>query len=159
MKCPYCGHLNDRVIDSREREDGLQVRRRRECARCEKRWTTYEVIEEKPLLVIKKDGRQEPFSREKIFNGIHKACHKRPVSAEQISEIVEKIEQELRQGFEKEVNSFEIGERIIARLRDLDEIAYVRYASVYRRFKDAAEFQRELERIRGGLDGREGQGE
>ncbi|MFA5645225.1 MAG: transcriptional regulator NrdR [Candidatus Ratteibacteria bacterium] len=148
MKCPYCGFLNDKVVDSREREDGQQIRRRRECLKCGKRWTTYEEIEEKPLLVIKKDGREELFSREKLFNGIHKACHKRPVTTEQIFAMIEQIEQELRQGYEKKILSSEIGERLITRLHKLDEIAYVRYASVYRQFKDAEEFQQELEKIR-----------
>lgn len=156
MKCPYCGFLNDKVVDSREREDGQQIRRRRECLQCGKRWTTYEEIEEKPLLVIKKDGREELFSREKLFNGIHKACHKRPVTTEQIFAMVEQIEQELRQGYEKKILSSEIGERLITRLHKLDEIAYVRYASVYRQFKDAEEFQQELEKIRRRMNGGKG---
>ncbi|MCM8814949.1 MAG: transcriptional regulator NrdR [Candidatus Omnitrophica bacterium] len=149
MKCPYCGFREDKVIDSRESEDGLQIRRRRECLRCEKRYTTYEEIEEKPLIVVKKDGRREKFMREKIFSGIQKACEKRPVSTEQISMIVDEIEQEFKQRFEKEVPSEDIGNLIVEKLRNLDEVAYVRFASVYRRFKDVSEFQKEVEKIRG----------
>ncbi|HOK80654.1 MAG TPA: transcriptional regulator NrdR [bacterium] len=149
MKCPYCGFMEDRVIDSRESEDGLQIRRRRECLRCEKRFTTYEEIEEKPLIVVKKDGRREKFNRDKIFNGIQRACEKRPVSTEQITTIVDEIEQELKQRFEKEVSSKDIGEMIIEKLRKLDEVAYVRFASVYRQFKDISEFQKEIENIKG----------
>ena len=159
MKCPFCGFLEDKVIDSREREDGFQVRRRRECLRCAKRFTTYEEIEEKPLIVIKNDGRREKFAREKVFTGIQKACEKRPVSTERISAIVDGIEQDLRQRFEKEVPSKEIGRLIITHLRDLDDIAYVRFASVYRQFRDVSEFQKEIEEIRGGTDGREDPGE
>jgi len=141
--------MEDRVIDSRESEDGLQIRRRRECLRCEKRFTTYEEIEEKPLIVVKKDGRREKFNRDKIFNGIQRACEKRPVSTEQITTIVDEIEQELKQRFEKEVSSKDIGEMIIEKLRKLDEVAYVRFASVYRQFKDISEFQKEIENIKG----------
>jgi transcriptional repressor NrdR len=155
MKCPFCGFIEDKVIDSRESEDGFQVRRRRECLRCGKRFTTYEEIEEKPLIVVKNDGRREKFMREKVFNGIQKACEKRPVSTEQISAIVDEIEQELKQRFEKEVPSKEIGRLIISRLRKLDEVAYVRFASVYRQFRDVSEFQKEIEEIRGGSDGSE----
>ncbi|MCX7705530.1 MAG: transcriptional regulator NrdR [bacterium] len=154
MKCPYCGFLEDRVIDSRESEDGLQIRRRRECLRCEKRFTTYEEIEKQPLIVVKKDGRREKFSREKVFNGIQKACEKRPVSIGQISLIVDEIEQELRQNFEKEVLSQDIGNIVVEKLRRIDEVAYVRFASVYRQFKDVSEFQKEVEKIRGECDGR-----
>lgn len=154
MKCPYCGFLNDRVIDSRESEDGSHIRRRRECLRCEKRYTTYEEIEEKPLIVVKKDGRREKFTREKIFSGIQKACEKRPISTEQISKIVDEIEQELRQRFEKEVLSKDIGNLIVEKLRNLDEVAYVRFASVYRQFKDISEFKKEVEKIKGETDDR-----
>jgi len=148
MKCPYCGFLEDRVIDSRESEDGLQIRRRRECLRCQKRFTTYEEIEKSPLIVVKKDGRREKFMRDKIFNGIQKACEKGPVSTEQISLIVDEIEQQLRQNFEKEVSSKDIGTLVIEKLRNLDQVAYVRFASVYRQFKDVSEFQKEVEKIR-----------
>ncbi|HRS06852.1 MAG TPA: transcriptional regulator NrdR [Candidatus Ratteibacteria bacterium] len=153
MKCPYCGFLEDKVIDSRESEDGLQVRRRRECLRCEKRYTTYEEIEKKPLIVVKKDGRRENFVKEKVFNGIKKACEKLPISTEKISFIVDEIEQELRQRFEKEVASKEIGRLIIEKLRKIDEVAYVRFASVYRQFKDISEFEKEIEEMRGESDG------
>ncbi|MCM8759037.1 MAG: transcriptional regulator NrdR [Candidatus Omnitrophica bacterium] len=155
MRCPYCGSLQDRVIDSRESENGLQIRRRRECLRCEKRFTTYEEIEETKLIVVKKDGRREKFSREKIFNGIQKACEKRPVSTEQISSIVDEVEQQLKQRFEKEVNSQDIGNIIVDKLRKIDEVAYVRFASVYRQFKDVSEFQKEVEKIKGESDDRE----
>lgn len=158
MKCPYCGFLEDKVIDSRESEDGLQVRRRRECLRCEKRYTTYEEIEEKPLIVVKNDGRREKFMKEKIFNGIQKACEKRPISTEKISLIVDEIEQELKQRFEKEVASKEIGRLIIEKLQKLDEVAYVRFASVYRQFKDISEFQKEIEEMRRISDGADKQG-
>jgi len=154
MKCPFCGFLEDKVIDSREREDGFQIRRRRECLRCWKRFTTYEEIEEKVLIVIKSDGRREKFSREKIFNGIQKACEKRPISIERISEIVDGIEQELRQKFESEVASKEIGHVIMKNLKKLDGIAYVRFASVYREFKDITDFQKEVEQILGGKSGK-----
>ncbi|MCM8764350.1 MAG: transcriptional regulator NrdR [Candidatus Omnitrophica bacterium] len=157
MKCPYCGFLEDKVIDSRESEDGLQIRRRRECLHCEKRYTTYEEIEEKPLIVVKKDGRREKFMREKIFSGIQKACEKRPVSTQQISMIVDEIEQEFKQRFEKEVPSKDIGNLIVEKLRSLDEVAYVRFASVYRQFKDVSEFQKEVEKIKGEIDGRQNQ--
>ncbi len=159
MKCPYCGFLEDKVIDSRESEDGMQIRRRRECLRCEKRYTTYEEIEEKPLIVVKNDGRREKFMKEKIFSGIQKACEKRPVSTEQISLIVDEIEQELRQRFEKEVASKEIGRLIIEKLRNLDEVAYVRFASVYRKFRDVSEFQKEIEEMRRKIDETEKHGE
>ncbi|HPP66853.1 MAG TPA: transcriptional regulator NrdR [bacterium] len=148
MKCPYCGFREDRVIDSRESDDGLQIRRRRECLQCEKRYTTYEEIEEKPLIVIKNDGRREKFIREKIFNGIQKACEKRPISTEQISLIVDEIQQELNQRFEREVPAKQIGNLVIEKLQKLDEISYVRFASVYRQFKDISEFQKEVEQMR-----------
>ncbi|MCM8821880.1 MAG: transcriptional regulator NrdR [Candidatus Omnitrophica bacterium] len=157
MKCPYCGFLEDKVIDSRESEDGLQIRRRRECLRCEKRYTTYEEIEEKPLIVVKKDGRRERFMREKIFSGIQKACEKRPVSTRQISIVVDEIEQEFKQRLEKEVPSEDIGNLIVEKLRNLDQVAYVRFASVYRQFKDVSEFQKEVEKIKGEIDGRQNQ--
>ncbi len=153
MKCPYCGFLEDRVIDSRESEDGRQIRRRRECLRCEKRYTTYEEIEEKSLVVVKKDGRREKFMREKVFAGIQKACEKRPISTQQISLVVDEIEQDLKQRFEKEVSSMDIGNAIVDKLRNLDEVAYVRFASVYRQFKDISEFQKEVEKIKGDSDG------
>jgi len=147
MKCPYCGFGQDKVIDTREINDGLQIRRRRECLNCGKRFTTYEEIEMKPLIVIKKDGRREKFNREKIFTGIQKACEKRPISTEEIEKIIMEIEQELRQKFDREVPSKEIGKIIIKRLKKIDKVAYIRFASVYREFQDISEFKKEIEKI------------
>jgi transcriptional repressor NrdR len=149
MKCPFCGFIEDKVIDSREREDGFQIRRRRECLRCNKRFTTYEEIEEKILMVVKSDGRREKFSKEKIFTGIQKACEKRPISTEQISEIVDKVKMEMNQKFENEISSKVIGQLVMENLKILDEVAYVRFASVYRQFKDITEFKKEVEQILG----------
>ena len=144
MKCPSCGHLEDRVIDSRSAREGQSIRRRRECLKCRRRFTTYEVVETSPLLVIKKDGRREPFSRDKILNGILRACEKRPIPAEKIHAIVDSIENDLaRQGVD-EVQSSVIGERVMEELHRLDEVAYVRFASVYRHFKDLNQFLEEL---------------
>ena len=144
MKCPSCGHLEDKVIDSRSAREGEAIRRRRECLKCKRRFTTYETLEMTPLLVIKKDGRREPFSREKILNGILRACEKRPIPAERIHAIVDAIENDLlRQGVD-EVQSSVIGERVMEELHRLDEVAYVRFASVYRHFKDLNEFLEEL---------------
>ena len=144
MKCPSCGHLEDRVIDSRSAREGQAIRRRRECIKCKRRFTTYEVVETTPLLVIKKDGRREPFSRDKILNGILRACEKRPIPAEKIHAIVDSIENELaRQGVD-EVQSSVVGERVMEELHRLDEVAYVRFASVYRHFKDLNQFLEEL---------------
>ena len=147
MRCPFCGSLKDRVIDSREINNGNQIRRRRICLRCKKRFTTYEEIEMKPLIVIKKDGGRERFSREKIFNGIQKACEKRPISVDRIDEIVAEVEQELRQKFEREVSSKEIGKIVIRKLKKLDKIAYIRFASVYQEFEDISQFQKEIEKM------------
>jgi len=147
MKCPYCGFGQDKVIDTREINDGLQIRRRRECLNCGKRFTTYEEIEMKPLIVIKKDGRREKFNREKIFTGIQKACEKRPISTEKIEKIIMEIEQELRQKFDREVPSKEIGKIIIRKLKKIDKVAYIRFASVYREFQDISEFKKEIEKI------------
>ena len=144
MKCPSCGHLEDKVIDSRSAREGEAIRRRRECLKCKRRFTTYETLEMTPLLVIKKDGRREPFSREKILNGILRACEKRPIPAERIHAIVDAIENDLlRQGVD-EVHSSVIGERVMEELHRLDEVAYVRFASVYRHFKDLNQFLEEL---------------
>jgi len=147
MKCPYCGFVQDKVIDTREINFGLQIRRRRECLKCGKRFTTYEEIEMKPLVVIKKDGRREKFNREKIFIGIQKACEKRPISTEEIEKIVMSIEQELRQKYEREVQSKEIGKIVIKKLKKLDKVAYIRFASVYRGFQDIAQFKEEIEKV------------
>lgn len=144
MKCPSCGHLEDRVIDSRSAKEGQAIRRRRECLKCRRRFTTYETVETTPLLVIKKDGRREPFSRDKILNGVLRACEKRPIPAERLHALVDTLEADLlRQGAD-EVRSSEIGERVMEALHGLDEVAYVRFASVYRHFKDLNQFLEEL---------------
>ena len=144
MRCPFCSVDDDKVVDSRPAEDAASVRRRRECLACHRRFTTYETVETAPLLVIKKDGRREPFSREKILNGLLRACEKRPVPAERIHAIVDGLEAELMQKGQDEVQSSEIGERVMAELHQLDEVAYVRFASVYRHFKDLNQFLEEL---------------
>lgn len=144
MRCPFCGHADDKVIDSRASSEGNAVRRRRECLKCAKRFTTYEVVEEMSLLVVKKDGRRQPFDKKKISAGIQKACEKRPVSSEKIEELVGAIEREITRRFEREVATKDIGELIMDRLATLDEVAYVRFASVYRQFKDVNQFMTEL---------------
>jgi transcriptional repressor NrdR len=144
MRCPFCGHADDKVIDSRASSEGNAVRRRRECLKCAKRFTTYEVVEEMSLLVVKKDGRRQPFDKKKISAGIQKACEKRPVSSERIEELVGAIEREITRRFEREVSTKDIGELIMDRLASLDEVAYVRFASVYRQFKDGNQFMTEL---------------
>lgn len=144
MKCPSCGHLEDKVIDSRSAKEGQAIRRRRECLGCHKRFTTYEKVETTPLLVIKKDGRREQWSREKILSGLLRACEKRPIPAEKLYEIVDRLEAELMQKGQDEVQSSEIGERVMEELHKLDEVAYVRFASVYRHFKDLNQFLEEL---------------
>ena len=144
MKCPFCGYTEDKVIDSRSSNEDRSVRRRRECIKCKRRFTTYEYIEEVPLMVIKKDGRREAFDRNKIISGILKACEKRPVSMEKVEAVVEKVEKELQKSFDKEVKAGEIGEIVMEHLHKLDEVAYVRFASVYRQFKDINHFMKEL---------------
>ena len=144
MKCPFCGHQEDKVVDSRGSSDAVSIRRRRECLGCGKRFTTYEQIEEQALMVIKKDGRREPFDRHKLLAGLVKACEKRPVSMEVLERLVDELERELSQAFEREVPSREIGERVMRRLHAVDPVAYVRFASVYREFKDVEQFLREL---------------
>jgi transcriptional repressor NrdR len=145
MRCPYCGHLEDRVVDSREAQDGHATRRRRECIGCARRFTTYERIEEILPQVVKKDGRRQPFDRAKIVAGVATACQKRPVSAEQVEALVTAVERELQELGEREIRTAAIGEALMRRLRDLDEVAYVRFASVYRAFRDVGEFMTELE--------------
>jgi len=147
MRCPWCGHLEDRVVDSREAQEGTATRRRRECAGCGRRFTTYERIEEILPHVVKKDGRREPFDRKKILEGVQRACQKRPVSAEQIEALVLGVERELQELGEREIRTTAIGESVMKRLRALDEVAYVRFASVYRAFRDVAEFMSELEHL------------
>ena len=144
MKCPFCGHNEDKVIDSRSSEEGRSIRRRRECLNCHRRFTTYENIEEAILMVIKKDSRREPFDRKKILAGLTKACEKRPISAQQLEELIDKIEYTLQSKFDKEVDASHIGELVMEFLYALDEVAYVRFASVYRQFKDINQFMKEL---------------
>ncbi|MCD6277649.1 transcriptional repressor NrdR [candidate division WOR-3 bacterium] len=149
MKCPYCGDDNDRVIDTRLVKDGEAIRRRRECLSCGRRFTTYEYIEKTPLLVIKKDGTREPFERDKILQGILTACHKRPIPREKIESLVDEVVSVVSDLGKTEVESRIIGEEIMKRLKELDEISYVRFASVYREFRDKKEFLKELKNLKG----------
>ncbi len=144
MKCPFCDYMGTKVLDSRPANDNKSIRRRRECEKCIKRFTTFETIEETPLLVIKKDGSREEFSRDKILRGLFRACEKRPVSTERLETLVHDVEQELRKEAKTEVPSVEIGELVMYGLFRVDEVAYVRFASVYRQFKDINVFMREL---------------
>ena len=147
MRCPYCSKLDNKVIDSRLSKDGRTIRRRRECIECARRFTTYEKLEEVLPMVVKKDGRREAFSREKISEGIKKACQKRPVSMTQIEDFVDALEAYFQELGKKEIDSKEVGERVINRLKEWDGVAYVRFSSVYRQFKDINEFMSELEAI------------
>ncbi len=147
MKCPYCDHAESKVIDSRESKNGLTIRRRRECLACSKRFTTYEKIEEIPYMVVKKDGRRQRFDSQKVLRGLLIACEKRPIAVSQLENIVEEIENMLQEKTEKEIRAEEIGHHVMKRLHELDKVAYVRFASVYRDFKDVLEFKQELERI------------
>ena len=147
MKCPYCAKIDNKVIDSRLSKDGRTIRRRRECLACGRRFTTYEKLEEVLPMVVKKDGRREPFNREKIIEGIKKACQKRPVSITRIEEFVDALELYFQELGKKEIDSSEVGERVINNLKEWDEVAYVRFASVYRQFRDINEFMAELEGI------------
>lgn len=147
MKCPFCGTLDNKVIDSRLSQGGEVTRRRRECEGCQRRYTTYERVEQVLPLVVKKDGRREPFDRMKILGGLHRACVKRPVSAESLERLVDELERVLVETGDKEVNSTAVGERVMDALRDLDHVAYVRFASVYRQFKDTNEFLSELSQL------------
>jgi transcriptional repressor NrdR len=148
MKCPFCAGVENRVIDSRISKDGNAIRRRRECAECGKRFTTYEFVEEVLPMVVKKDGRREPFDRNKILVGIKKACEKRPISVDVMEETADRIEQACQEFQAKEIPSSVIGEKVMSELHDLDEVAYVRFASVYRQFRDANEFLEELEDLK-----------
>ncbi len=148
MRCPFCLHLDSKVLDSRQTEEGASIRRRRECMACHKRFTTYERLDQIPFLVIKKDGRREPFSRTKILNGMMRACEKRPISVETLEKAVKQIEGEVRSRLEREVSSESIGELVMDKLRELDDVAYVRFASVYRQFKDIDRFIEELQQLR-----------
>lgn len=147
MKCPFCGKINTRVVDSRPGKIEYEVRRRRECQGCSQRFTTYERVEQVPVMIVKKDNRREEFDREKILRGIQKACEKRAISVDQIEEMVASIERDLREGSDREVSSKVVGEKIINALKDVDDVAYVRFASVYREFKDVADFIQELKRL------------
>jgi len=147
LKCPECGYLDSKVLDSRPSEEGNTIRRRRECDKCHHRFTTYEKIEEYPIMVIKKNNVRQPFSREKVMNGLLRACEKRPISVEQIEEVVNQVEQELKNTLKKEVTSSDIGELVMKYLKELDEIAYVRFASVYRQFKDISVFVKEVNEL------------
>ncbi|MDD4980645.1 MAG: transcriptional regulator NrdR [Candidatus Omnitrophica bacterium] len=149
MKCPYCGYKEDKVVDSRSTAEESAVRRRRECLKCGKRFTTYEYIEEVSLLVIKKDGRREPFDRKKLLSGVAKACEKRPISTEKMEEIVTLVERALQKKSDREAPSSKIGELVMEKLKSLDDVAYVRFASVYRQFKDVGQFMVELKDILG----------
>jgi transcriptional repressor NrdR len=147
MKCPACHYKETKVVDSRLSREGASIRRRRECLKCEKRFTTYEYVEQVPLMVVKKDGRRQPFDRSKIVSGFLKACEKRPVSVDQIEEITSEIERSLQKKFDREISSVVIGELIMEKLSVLDEVAYVRFASVYRQFRDVHQFMQELKVI------------
>ncbi len=147
MRCPYCSNVENKVIDSRLSGNSLSIRRRRECLKCSRRFTTYERIETVLFMVVKKDGRREPFQREKLLNGLLKACEKRPISATDIENLVEEIEKEVKEKFYDEVSSDKIGEIVMRSLRKMDDIAYVRFASVYRQFTDVDDFLKEVKRF------------
>jgi transcriptional repressor NrdR len=149
MRCPKCGCQDDKVIDSRASREGSTIRRRRECIGCAHRFTTYEEIEREGLMVVKRDGRREEFSKEKLYSGIRKACQKRPVSPKAIEDLVEKIIQEVTDKYDQEVPGMALGERVVEGLKGIDQVAFVRYASVYRRFQEATEFVREVEKLEG----------
>ena len=149
MKCPYCNHPDTRVIDSRPAEDGNAIRRRRECDVCRKRFTTYEKVEMIPLIVIKKDNNRETYDRSKIEGGVFRACHKRPISADQIKSMIDEVEAGIFKKEAREISSREIGEMVMEKLKDLDSVAYVRFASVYREFKDVNTFMDELKKMLG----------
>ena len=144
MRCPFCSHDEDRVIDSRPSDEGSAIRRRRECIACNARFTTYEKVENLPLLVVKKNGTREPFDREKLMSGIMKSCQKRPVSNQQIDDLVSSIEMQTQNSLKREISSQDIGELVMEGLKKIDEVAYVRFASVYRQFKDVNSFLEEL---------------
>ncbi|HTQ53206.1 MAG TPA: transcriptional regulator NrdR [Bryobacteraceae bacterium] len=147
MKCPFCNHIEDKVVDSRESREGDAIRRRRQCLACERRFTTYERIDEVPYMVIKKDGRREKFDRQKVLSGLLKACEKRPVSMGRLAELVDQVEARVTDSADREISTIEIGELLMEALRDLDKIAYVRFASVYRDFQDEEAFFNELKTL------------
>ncbi len=147
MKCPFCGYTESKVIDSRPAEEGSTIRRRRECLECRKRFTTYEIIERMPLVVIKRDGSRQGFDKVKLINGMVRACEKRPVPLKKLEQIADEIELELQGNLDREINTVEIGEMVMDRLKNVDEVAYVRFASVYRSFKDVNTFMEELRKL------------
>ncbi len=147
MRCPFCGYSESKVIDSRPADEGTSIRRRRECLSCRKRFTTYETVESLPIMVVKKDGSRQSFDREKVLRGMIRACEKRPVSLAELEKIADEIELELQNSMEREVRTEVIGEQVMARLKDVDEVAYVRFASVYRQFKDIGTFMQELNKL------------
>lgn len=147
MKCPYCSFEESKVIDSRPTDEGERIRRRRECLQCQKRFTTYEIIESLPIIVIKKDKSREVFNRDKLLNGLLRACEKRPVSLEKLENIIDEIEAVLQNSLDREVSSDKIGELVMDKLKEVDEVAYVRFASVYRQFKDIGTFMSELNNL------------
>lgn len=152
MRCPKCGNQDDKVIDSRASREGSTIRRRRQCLQCSHRFTTYEDIEHEGLMVIKRDGRREEFSKEKLISGLKKACQKRPIGPKVIEDMVEKIVDEISDKYEREVPGMAIGERVMEGLREIDKVAYVRFASVYRRFEEATEFVREVKNLEANHD-------
>ena len=147
MKCPFCGYGESKVIDSRPAEEGTSIRRRRECLSCGKRFTTYETVESLPMVVVKKDGSRQSFDRQKVLGGMIRACEKRPVPLAELEKIAEEIEQDLQNSMEREVSTEDIAEKVMARLRTVDQVAYVRFASVYRQFKDIDTFMTELNKL------------
>ena len=147
MKCPYCGFKESKVVDSRPADEGSSIRRRRECLSCGKRFTTYETVESMPMVVIKRDGSRQTFDRRKLVNGMLRACEKRPVSLAQLEKIGEEIEQELQNSLEREISTERVGELVMDKLKSVDEVAYVRFASVYRQFKDIGTFMEELNKL------------
>ena len=147
MKCPYCGNLESKVVDSRPADEGASIRRRRECLSCQKRFTTYETVERLPLVVIKKDGSRQSFEKQKILNGMIRACEKRPVPIDTLEAIADQIEQNILNTMEREYSTEQIGEQVMERLKQVDEVAYVRFASVYRQFKDINTFMAELNKL------------
>ena len=148
MRCPYCGNVEDRVVDSRESREGKAIRRRRQCVGCERRFTSYETIESRPFQVVKRDQRREPYDRAKLMRGLETACRKRPVPRAKLEAVADEIESAMQESTENEISSLQIGIMVMQRLRELDEVAYVRFASVYRRFEDVDAFVRELHQLR-----------
>lgn len=147
MKCPFCGHIESKVIDSRPTDESTRIRRRRECLECAKRFTTYEIIENLPIIVVKRDKSREPFDRDKLLNGMLRACEKRPVSIQVLEKSVEDIESCIQNSLDREVTSYRIGEHAMEKLRQIDQVAYVRFASVYRQFKDINSFRDEIDKL------------